>query len=296
MKTIAGRYSCGALLMCALMALSSCETEQPGGLMPVEDLATEATNRVCGILEACCNDAAFNYDAQGCQALYRPGIMQRFAFQVFFGSALDEQAAKRCLDSIGQVSDGCPVDGVGGYLTNACDWLFKGTVPLGGKCDATHGCASSPLAPLFCEREYDSKSSTYASSGVCVSLGPPPYSRASAGEACSATCIGDDKNICIGSSTNAACYTGDGLFCNGESKQCEPQAVTGEPCKDSYQCAAGSYCNVEESKCAPISPLGASCSKGAECGQNACIAGSCQRRPRASAELCVGKVPPPPLN
>src|SRR4051812_28619270 len=209
----AGRYSCAVLLACAGLAISSCAGSAGHSdtrpFAAADELAAEAIQRVCGILQTCCNDAQFLYDEQGCRAFHTQNITQYFYRQTFLGATLDPQAAKRCLDSIGSISDGCPLDRSNGYLTGACDWVFKGTVPLGGECDSGHGCATTPDAPLLCDLPFDAKSGRSVEPGVCITNPSPVPTLSIAGQACSSTCIGDDP--CFDASS---CNTSDGLFCN----------------------------------------------------------------------------------
>ena len=341
MARVAGRYLCGVLLACAALAINGCNTiedpkvQDPGGTwysVAEQQLAAEATERMCGVFSACCSDAAFPYEAQGCTAYHQPRNLDHFHAQFFLGAQVDAEAAQRCMDSIGQASDGCPVERVNGQLTDACDWLFKGTVPLGGECDASHGCATTPDNPLKCEIKYDHKLKESEKSGVCIAIPPPlPLSPPDPGQACSMTCYGDvrvcfsracnadDEAPCLGSANLGYCYMTDGLFCNSEY-QCERQHVSSEPCEDSSECASGTYCNSDDSKCEPLRasgescnfssdcatancadskcapprPLGASCSEQAECGENYCLNGTCQRLPRATAASCAGQFQPSP--
>jgi len=240
-------------------------------------------------LETCCRDENFPYQEPGCRAANEPRLLQHFNAQVFLGGELDTEAAKRCLDSIGKVSDGCPVDRSLSELSEACDWLFKGTVPLGGECDASHGCATTREAPLFCQRAYEPHSERFMSSGVCVANPPLVAVHQELGDACSSTCIGDD---CGGPDAEAMCYTSDGLVCSWQSNQCELQGVSGDPCNGTGDCVSGTYCEFADFKCAPTRPLGAACTEQEQCDSQYC-AGSCAHRPRVSADYCLGKNTPP---
>jgi len=298
---MAGRYSCAVLLAYAGLGLSGCVIDSTAA--PREDTASEAqqlaekaTQRVCDILETCCVDANFTYSEQGCKAFHKQRISQYFTVQTFLGAKLDTEAAQRCLDSIGQVSDGCPVDRAGGYLTDACAWVFKGSVPLGGECDSNHGCATTPDAPLTCDRKYDARAERFIEPGVCIANPPLVSAHPGLGQACSATCTGDDGGPCFGTGNEDTCFTSEGLFCSWESNQCVAQSESGGPCNGSDECTSGNYCDFDDFKCAPIRPLGAACSAWIQCGPNYCTDGTCQRPPRATAEFCVGQIPPPPMN
>jgi hypothetical protein len=288
------------VLLCASLALGGCSSGDEPYQNPraaAERLATEATQRVCGILQACCVEANFAYAEQGCKAIHAQRIQQYFVAQAFYGAELDAEAAKRCLDSIGQVSDGCPVERSGGYLTDVCDGLFKGTVPLGGVCEEGHGCATTPEAPLICDRRYNPKTERLDNVGVCVANPSQVFEHTSAGQACDATCIDDaDLGGCGPTDADRTCFTSDGLFCSWRSNQCEPQGVAGDPCDGSPECAPGLYCDFDDFACTPIHALGAPCTAWEQCGENYCTAGTCQRPPRVTAEYCVGKLPPLPSN
>jgi hypothetical protein len=238
---------------------------------------------VCDILETCCRDANFPYQEQACLASHRPRILQYFQNQVFFGAELDTEAAKRCLDSIGQVSDGCPLDRAvddaldrPDYgLTEACEWVFKGTVPLGGECDEYHGCATTRDAPLLCDRAYNPRTESFESSGVCAANPPLAEVHKNLGDTCSTTCIGD---LCGGSESEGTCYTSDGLVCSWQSNKCELQGVSGD-------------CEFADFKCAPTRPIGDPCTEQEQCDSQYC-SGSCAHRPRASAGYCLGETLP----
>lgn len=302
MKRMSERFSCAALLACAGLALSSCANDGHHPEVAAQQLADEATQRVCDILQTCCDAAHIPYREQGCKALNGPGILQHFYAQTFLGAELDAEAAKRCLDAIGKVSDGCPVDRASGYLTEACDGVFKGTVPRGGQCDPSHGCDTRPDAPLFCERQYEVERERDVNPGVCIAT-PATTVHNLVGQACSQTCLALAGTPCVilgvggstGDDSKGKCYTSDGLFCSSQSNQCELQSVSGGPCVGSHECAAGTYCEFEDFECAPTRPLGAACTVRTQCGENDyCTAGTCQRPPRATPELCVGQIPPPP--
>jgi hypothetical protein len=285
MTSVAGRYLSALLLACAGLAISSCLNDAHDPSAAAAQLATEATHRVCGILETCCRDANFPYQEQGCMAFHEPRLLQYFNEQVFLGAELDTEAAKRCLDSIGQVSDGCPLERAVDGLTEACEWLFKGTVPLGGECDRSHGCATTRAAPLLCERAYDPRSERFESSGVCVENPALAVVHKNLGDACSSTCMGD---LCWGSESDDTCYTSDGLVCSWQSNKCELQGVGGEPCQGTGDCVSGMYCEFADFKCAPTRPIGDPCTEQEQCDSQYC-AGSCAHRPRASADSCLGK-------
>ncbi|HYP99081.1 MAG TPA: hypothetical protein VER96_10420 [Polyangiaceae bacterium] len=291
MATAAGKYVGALLLACAGLVFSSCAPDkQPEA--QAEQLAEEATQRVCDIFETCCVAANFPYREEGCKAIYGPKIRNHFVAQAFLGSDLDSVAAKRCLDAIGQVSDGCRADR-DRYLTDACDGLFHGTVPLGGECDPRHGCATTPDAPLTCLRHYE-EDSGYDYSGVCVA-GEPRFLHKRLGQSCSQTCAAEG-GVCVREGiagepepVEGTCFASDGLFCDMESWRCEQQSVSGGPCENPFQCAAGTYCD-SAAKCVPVRALGEACADSAQCAGDFCnSAGICQGSgPSASAKLCEG--------
>ena len=297
MTRVAGRYLSALLLACAGLAISSCAADTKPQ-QAAQQLADEVTQTVCDLFERCCVAASFPFQEQGCKALNRPKILQHFSAQAFLGSELDSDAAKRCMDAIAQVGDGCPV---ADYLTDACNDLFKGTVPLGGECDPGHGCASSPDARLSCLRAYH-EDSGYEYSGVCVA-GPSRYVHNSLGQACNQSCtVEDGPCVSFGYADSTApasegtCFASDGLYCDEQSQQCELLGVSGSPCVGEHkQCAIGSYCDSEDSLCAPIRPPGAPCTDASQCGENACTEGTCQSVIRASAALCAGQPPTAPV-
>lgn len=258
MTRLVGRYSCAVFLACAAMGINGCGgagDPGEGAHAVVQQLADEATERACGILAACCTDADAPYDEQACKAFHEPRMIQHFAMQTFIGAELDTAAAQRCMDSIGKVSDGCPAElRVGGDLPEACDGLFTGSVPLGGKCDSKpgHGCITSRDNPVFCDIAYDSESGKSVKPGVCRASSSLSGVHRSAGQTCSNTCDGGKHGACNGTGPGGNCYTSDGLFCSSESQRCEPQRVSGEPCDPvGSNCVAGTYCSSAGSDCEP---------------------------------------------
>jgi len=236
-------------------------------------------------LAACCTNAGVALDDEACRAFHEPRMVQHFVTQMFLGSELDTAAAQRCLDSIGKVSDGCTVQfRVGGDLPDACDALFKGAVPLGGKCDSRpgHGCITSLDHPAFCDVPYDPISGDSAEAGVCRVSSSLSVHR-TVGQTCSNTCIGGKHGACDGAGAGGNCYTSDGLFCSSESQRCEALHVSGERCNPAgLDCAPGTYCSsagsdclpgtacdLEDFTCAPltVSGEGEPCDQGAVCAE-----------------------------
>lgn len=292
MVRVAGRFSSRALFICMGVVINGCaSTRDPSSAVDVEQLATRVTQRVCDVLETCCNEAHHAYEEQGCKAFYTSRIRGYFSSQNFLGAKLDDEAVKRCLASIGEVSEGCPVDRVSTYMTDECSWVFRGTVPRGGECDSDHGCATTPDAPLTCDISYDTQTNDWADSGICIRPPSLDAPHTLAGQACSATCIDDDGPPCLGEL--GTCNASDGLFCSVETNQCEPRGVSGDSCNGSPDCSKGTYCNFEDGKCAPILPLGSACTHSEQCGKYDCTEGTCQLPP-PSAEFCVGRLPPSP--
>jgi len=292
MTRLAGRYWCAASFIYMGVVLNGCaSTHDPSTLLAVESLTAKVTQRVCDVLETCCNEAQHAYEEQGCKAFYTKRIRGYFSSQTFLGAKLDGEAVKRCLASIGEVSEGCPVDRVSTYMTDECSRVFRGTVPLGGECDSDHGCATTPDSPLTCDIPYDAQANDWADSGVCIRPASLDAPHTLAGQACSGTCIDDDGPPCFGEI--GICNASDGLFCSLETNQCEPRGVSGDPCNGSPDCSKGSYCNFEDGQCAAIRPLGSACTDADQCGQYYCAGGTCQLPP-PSAEFCAGRVPPPP--
>ena len=292
MTRVVGRYSCAVLLALAGVAINGCDTGgDPGqGADPtVQALADEATARVCGILAACCSDADVAYDDQACKVFHETRMAQHFAPQKFIGTQLDVAAALRCLDSIGKVSDGCSGElRFGGDLPDACDWLFNGSVPVGGECDALpgHGCITSRDNPVFCDRPWDSEAERFEKSGVCRASSSLLRVHRSVGQTCSNTCgEGGKHGACDASGAGGSCYRSDGLFCSEESQRCEPLRVSGEACNPAaFNCAPGTYCSSAGSDCAPgtacdsddftCAPITVS-GQGEPCGAGAiCVAGT----------------------
>ncbi|HEY0469475.1 MAG TPA: hypothetical protein VGC79_35040, partial [Polyangiaceae bacterium] len=66
----------------------------------LQQFQTEAIQRFCGRLNACCDELSYPFDPAGCEALNGSKITQFFGFQAFPGSHYDPAAGKRCLDSI----------------------------------------------------------------------------------------------------------------------------------------------------------------------------------------------------
>lgn len=300
MARVAGRSVSALLLTCAGLVFCNCASDkQP--VEQAEQLAEEATQRVCDVFETCCVTANFQYQEQGCKAIFGPKIRAHFLNQTFLGADLNFDGAQRCLNAIGQASDGCRVDR-DRYLTDTCNGLFTGTVPLGGECDPRHGCATTATAPLTCQRHYDDTHG-FDYSGVCVAVVPRVVHNG-LGQMCNQTCAADSgRCILMGSAgdtglVEGTCFASDGLFCDTQAKRCAQRSVSGEPClgKGYLACATGTYCDSAADECVPVRAVGESCTASEQCGQDhGCgNAGVCEGAgPVASATLCAGQLTTP---
>ena len=265
----------------------------------LQHFETEAIQRFCARINACCNELSYPFDEAGCETLNGNNIVQFFNFQSFPGSHYDAAAGKRCLDGIETPELGCSAKG--DYESADCKQVFVGSVPLGGKCSLAKGCATTADgAATVCKfppsnLEYQDPHRT----GVCV-LAPPPETapHGNAGDACSTTCTesGICATLCSADRTcptdSPSCYTTDGLFCS-EANICVSLGVAGDPCSGSVECGDGTYCDLNLEHCETLRRAGDACHDGLQCETEYC-SDTCMPPPRAYPEFCLGHIPPPP--
>jgi len=293
-----------------VLVASGCGGSPSGESSPGSDLAVlnqfeaEAVQRFCARISACCSELSYPFDEAGCEKLNGNNIVQFFNFESFPGARYDPAAGKRCLDGIETPELGCSAKG--DYQSADCKKVFVGSVPLGGKCSASEGCAAADDAATRCDFPPNSDFEDPDLTGVCA-LAPPPETgpHGNPGEACSSTCT--DSGICATLCSDGqtcptdlpTCYTADGLFCS-EANTCVALGVTGDPCMGSFECGVGTYCDIGLGRqagrtglCQSLRLAGDTCQDGSECETQYC-SGTCMPPPRAYPEFCLGHIPPPP--
>ena len=205
----------------------------------------------------------------------------------------------------------CTDQQLGGALDDACEHVFRGTVPEGGACTANDSCADIPGASYVeCDTGVCKPQSDFLGSSTV---------HAKLGEACAYTCEEDEFGSgCSGSSgtttpqSTAGCWQNDGLYCT-RAFVCAPLPKVGEACPE-YTCAADSYCNgsmcvagvstgpcpnynecVHTSycdnatrMCIPVKANGAACNQSSECISDNCQEKVCREWSVASAASCAG--------
>lgn len=290
------RQVCAVLALGSLSAAAGCSAKNDTRQADLQQFETEAVQRFCARVSACCNEMSYPFDEAGCEKLNGNNITQFFNLQAFAGSHIDPVAAKRCLDGIETPELGCSAQG--DYQSADCQNVFVGSVPLGGTCSLSEGCAKTPGGDATtCNFPHSNDEDPDPDrTGVCVLNPPLTEPHGNAGDACSSTCdSGFCSTLCSADETCptdlATCYIADGLFCS-QANTCVSVGAAGDPCNGSPECGPGTYCDLDLTRCQPLLQAGAPCHDGLQC-ETAYCSSTCMPPPRAYPEYCLGHIPSP---
>jgi hypothetical protein len=264
--------------------------------------AVSLASTFCDSIAACCRQSG--YDSSLCRSTLEPYLTA--AFTVLLSDsrvALDEAGATRCLAAYRAALSACTDRGLARQIDYACSGALKGTVAMGGSCRASGDCLQPATGYAICV------------SGVCSpsSVNPLPAAespRATVGQSCDGTCVGDEYSSSCGGSVH--CWIQDGLYCgNGvcvvapavgqacaigdyceysghcKSGTCVADLATG-PCTSDGDCLGTSYCDDSAKVCTPRKANGEICSFDRECSGGQCEQGRCRTWSMATPATCAG--------
>lgn len=269
----------------------------------------------CAALGPCCAREKYAFTQATCvetsKAYLDAAVSKIVAYP---GVAFDEAAAGACIELYRAAAQAC-TDRTILRGDNACDDIFRGTVPEGGRCSEDVECAAVQGASYV---ECDT--------GVCTrstaeDTGGPSDVHAKLGEPCSMSCElyqngwGCSGGAAMPTTTNA-CWAEDGVmctsagvcvavpavgaacpdyvcskdaYCNLTTRVCTAGTATG-PCPNNEECLSTSYCDVDTQMCIPIKANGASCNYSNECQSGNCDGDICREWSVASTSSCSGLI------
>ena len=264
--------------------------------VPADQFVERVVSAVCDNVGPCCQSAGFPYDPAACKALGNSDLSANYAL----GNPnvdYDAVAAGKCVAAISDLVRSCGAVDLDGL--EQCDLVLVGKLPAGAACQKSVECAAPAGGNAYCDQ------------GACVT-----EPRGTAGDARTMTCTehGTSSGCTGGTSSGsgtAACYTNDGLYCNGTCKPlpaigepcsyegcvagaycdgsvCVATPKVGEPCGGGYQCPESSYCDANGT-CQAAKANGAACGEATECASSRCKSGICVVDQIASASLCSGQ-------
>jgi len=219
------------------------------------------------------------------------------------------EAAGACIEAYAAALRTCTDATAFRHVSDVCDALLQGTVPIGGQCGKGGECAKPATGVVSC------------TSGVCtlgeayVSLTDAPHRKL--GETCMGTCESSPRETSCGGNPNTdpkagACWIEDGVVCaNGvcvaapragefcaSLSYCEAAAhcVSGTcvadqssgACTQDNQCLAPTTCDRTLNMCAPLKADGVACDQYSECLGGECYEDHCRKWNIARAHSCLG--------
>lgn len=235
---------------------------QPKGTpVALADLPGALASAYCNSIAGCCNAKMYPYDQAKCVA-QMTGLYTAFLPSDPARADYDPQKGGDCVAAAAALSSCHSSD----TTPTACQTMFVGKVAPGGTCDSGFECAASSSGTVDCEFGAGSQ-------GACT---VKPTGKA--GDACGSTCTksGNEEDCTtFGSGSGsgpkpgpAACYTNDGLYCDGSSYQCKTVSKLGGACTSTDGCEQGTFCDAQQC----VKPL----AQGAKCGFGAlCQGGYC---------------------
>jgi hypothetical protein len=260
---------------------------------------------------ACCQREGYAFTSS-CEATVKAYVDSRVTESLQKpGVSFDEASAGTCVEAYGAAVKACTDRKLSDAVDDACQHLFRGTVPEGGACTTDQACADIPgVSYVQCDTGV-CKRGTNSSAGSEV--------HAKLGEPCAYTCEEDEFGLgcSSGSGTTtpqsmAGCYQNDGLYCTkafvcaplpkaGEScpeyvcaldsycngSTCVARTATG-PCPNYDECLHTSYCDDSTQMCTPLKANGSACNLSDECSSDHCAEDACREWSVASASACAG--------
>lgn len=238
------------LLATLLLGCSDGNDGGGDGPLAASDFIPAAAAGICADLGDCCEQDRHPFSAESCRRSYTGALEERLARDTV---AYDADAGGRCVRALRASPGSCDVTP---EEFDACNGVFRGTVPVGAECVEGPDCIGFPDTALCV---------TGGASGeqqVCTAVYPSQQPlRAAQGDACSSTCRPDAPYGCtsFGPDPVHACFTDDGLYCGQETSTCVPLIPAGGSCSlaEQHGCTPGTFC--EFGRCVPSRAEGESC-------------------------------------
>jgi hypothetical protein len=271
-RTLIGMLTTGLLWSCS--GKSTQHGDVTTGPVSESDFAPTVVDAICGNVGNCCAAAAIPYDRAGCEAF----LLEELELEPPPNATWDSVAAGKCIDWFERIASSCyEVE----TAETPCTRIYRGTLPEGAACADSNECADIRGSEATCR--YDDMTLL----GTCALDVEPARGRA--GDACASTCS-DSGCGGFGAPVDGAstCYLEDGLVCSLSSFMCVPPPGVGEPCGDSWYCAAGAYCDSLVQICQATKSDGDACEFDEECTRGRCADLRCGPRSIASTEICSG--------
>lgn len=326
-----GRFARAGLGLLTALALLGCKGESTHGdddddngdgnthvasgtPVAAQGFGQKFADAYCGAIGPCCAREKYAFTESTCveaaKALLDAAVAEYTSYP---GVVFDEAAAGDCIELYRAAATACTdhtlLDG-----DNACQEIFRGTVPEGGHCSENVECA-----------EIAGASYVECDAGVCtrpsVENTTPSDVHAKLGQPCNMSC---EKELngwsCSGGpaspTTNQACWKEDGLICTGAGvcvalpeigaacpdyecrtdAYCNPNtrvctaAVASGPCPSYDGCVSTSYCDSDTQMCIPLKANGGVCNSSTECQSGNCDGDVCREWSVASTESCAGRL------
>lgn len=318
---------CGASLLLGALALlpaSGCEDSSTGGGQPntgdeftwpvaKSDFASKLAEAHCGSIAGCCRSGGFAFEEEACLGSARAQFSAWVDEETSKPNrSFDEAAAGRCIAGWRAMNTACDDRALAEAANDACGGVIPGVLALGAACTSSSECAAGPGEEVDCDE------------GKCaLSDSPSSLPRGAEGAACIGSCEGEPGHgySCTHRPDvqGALCWSSDGVYCSGETDQCEPLAAVGQACSlgsssgvcvigarcqdgvcvatangdacsgsSDNTCPAGSTCDSASKTCQPRKANGEACNEDYACASLECRNSRCVDYTVASGPTCAG--------
>jgi hypothetical protein len=251
------------------------------------DYCAAKANAYCGVLLTCCQQAGFPTDSGKCHDAMLASCQSEVSSKQAAGRTYDAKAAGICLGGLPNMISGCKLSSTSATATtvsDACDRIWVGSVPVGGACGSTSECAASPDgAKVTCSTPPVAGDGGTTGGSKCLvqpvaKLGEPcgtvtggttSYVSCETGLSCQYVAgtdggVGASRCVQLGD-VGAACQSRSscktGLRCDAATQKCAQPATVGATCtqNDTSSCVSGAYCEPIANKCASLPGAGSPC-------------------------------------
>lgn len=243
----------GAITGLLATLLVGCSDGSDGGgdgPLAASDFIPAAASGICADFGDCCAQDQHPFSAESCRRSYTDALEERLARDTV---TYDADAGGRCVRALRASPTSCDVTR---EEFEACNDVFRGTIPIGDACVDGVDCIGFPDT-AFC-----TPAGASGDQQVCTASDPAQQPiRASQGEACSGSCGPDAPGSCptFGPEPPHVCFTDDGLYCSYATSTCVPLIPEGGTCAlpEQHGCAPGTFC--QQGTCVPVRAEGESC-------------------------------------